>query len=117
MVNDKKVRLSKTLFCQILEIPNAPPYTDLSFAQVLYIFNEMDHQPQLTKISDFKKSGLPSIWNFLFGIFLWCLTSRSVGLDKGRMEVYATVLGLYYDIPVDYSTQMWKEFQKKCEEH
>ena len=62
------------------------------------MFNEMGHQPPLTGIRDFKKSGLPTIWNFLFGIFLRCLTGRMVGLDKGRMEVYAMVAGLYYDL-------------------
>lgn len=75
----------------------------------------MGHQPPLTKISDFKKFGLPTVWNFLFGIFLRYLTGRSVGLDKARMEVYAMVVGLYYDIQVDYSTHTWKEFQKSVE--
>lgn len=115
LVNDKKVRMTKKLFCQILDIPNYQSFTTLSTAQVNYMFNEMGHQPRLTKISDFKKSGLPTIWNFLFGIFLRCLTSRTFGLDKGRMEVYAMVSGLYYDIPVDYSIQLWKEFQKSVE--
>lgn len=79
------------------------------------MFNEMGHQPTLEKISDFRKSGLPYLWNFLFGIFLRCLTGRTVGLDSGRMEVYAMVMGLYYDISVDYGTQLWKEFVKSLE--
>ena len=79
------------------------------------MFNEMGYQPSLTKISDFKKSSLPTIWNFLFGIFLRCLTGRTIGLDKGRMEIYVMVAGIYYNIPVDYSTQLWKEFQKSVE--
>lgn len=70
LVNDKKICLSKKLFCQILEILNSPPYTDLSYAQIIYIFNEIGHQPPLTKICDFQMSSLPRIWNFLFGIFL-----------------------------------------------
>ena len=44
-----------------------------------------------------------------------CLTRRSVGLDKGRLEVYAIVMGLYYDLSVDYATQLWKEFVKSLE--
>ena len=79
------------------------------------MFNEMGYQPPLSKISDFKKYGLPRIWNFLFGIFLRCLTRRTVGLDKGRMEFYEMVAGIYYDLQVDYSTQLWKEFQKGVE--
>ena len=80
------------------------------------MFNEMGYQPPLTKISDFKKSRLPRLWNFLFGIFLRCLNGRTIGLDKGRMEVYAMVAGLYYDLEADYSTQLWKEFQKGIEQ-
>ena len=110
MVTDTRIRVSKRLFCKILGIPNSGPYDELTSSQVVYMFNEMGHQPPLTRISDFKKSGLPTIWNFLFGIFLRCLTGRTVGLDKGRMEVYAMVAGLYYDLQVDYSEQLWTEF-------
>ena len=38
--------------------------------------------------------------------FLRCLTGRTVGLDRGRMEVYAMVMGLYYDVRIDYGTQL-----------
>ena len=75
----------------------------------------MGHQPPHIKFSDFNKSGLPCIWNFLFGIYIFCLIGQSVGLDKGRMEVYAMVVGLYYDLKVDYATQIWKEFIKSLE--
>lgn len=115
LVNDKKVHLTKKLFCQILDIPNSPSYCVLTNAEVIYMFNEMSHRPLLTKIIEFKKSGLPSVWSFLFGIFLQCLTGQSVGLYKGRMEVYVMVVGIYYDLVVDFSTQMWKEFLKSVE--
>ena len=115
LMNDNKLCLSKKLFCQILEVPNSPPYCVLSNDQFIHMFNEMGHQPPLTKISQFKKSGLPLFWNFLFGIFLRCLAGQSVGLDKVRMEVYVTVVVIYYDLVVDYSGQMWKEFLKSVE--
>ena len=83
MVNDTRIRVSKRLFCKILGIPNIGTYDELSSSQVVFMFNEMGHQPPLTRISDFKKSGLPTVWNFLFGIFLRFLTGRTVGLDKG----------------------------------
>ena len=52
---------------------------------------------------------------YCLGFFLRCLTGSTVGLDKGRMEVYAMVAGLYYDLQADFSTQLWKEFQKGIE--
>ena len=110
MVNETRIRVSKRLFCKILGIPNIGPYVEVTSSQVVFMFNEMGHQPPLTCISDFKKSSLPTVWNFLFGIFLRCLTGRTVGLDKGRMEVYTIVAGLYYDLHVDYSEQLWTEF-------
>ncbi|KAL7586161.1 hypothetical protein Lser_V15G40639 [Lactuca serriola] len=115
LINNKRVKLSKNLFVEFLEIPNNPPFVKPVNSQIIHMFNEMGHQPELEKISDFRKSGLPCIWNFLFGIFLRCLTGRSVGLDRGRVEVYAMVMGIYYDINVDYETQLWKEFVKSLE--
>ena len=115
LVNDKWFRLTNRMFAQILEIPNSPPFYKVSTDQIIFMFNDMGHQPTLTKISDFKKSGLPCIWSFLFGIYLCYLTRRSVGLDKGRLEVYAMVACLYYDINVDYAMQMWKGFIKSVE--
>lgn len=72
----------------------------------------MGYQPPLTNISEFKKSSMPCLWNFFFGIDLRCLTGRIVGLYKGRLEVYLMVTGLYYDLQVDYATQLWNEFVK-----
>ncbi|KAL7602722.1 hypothetical protein Lser_V15G16687 [Lactuca serriola] len=115
LVNNKRVKLSKNLFVEFLEIPNNPPFVKPVNSQIIHMFNEMGHQPELEKISDFRKLGLPCIWNFLFGIFLRCLTGRSVGLDRGRVEVYSMVMGIYYDINVDYATQLWKEFVKSLE--
>ena len=115
LVNNKRVKLSKNLFVEFLEIPNNPPFVKPVNSQIIHMFNEMGHQPELEKISDFRKSGLPCNWNFLFGIFQRCLTGRSVGLDRGRVDVYAMVMGIYYDINVDYGTQLWKEFVKSLE--
>ena len=61
LVNDKKIRLNKNLFTQILEIPNIPPLYKVTSAQVIHMFNEIGHQLPLTKINDFKKSSLPCI--------------------------------------------------------
>ena len=70
----------------------------------------MGHQPPLTGISNFCKNTLPYVWNFLFGIFLRCLVGRSVGLDKAKLEVYALIAGLYYDLNVNYVSRLWEEF-------
>ena len=105
-VNNKRVRLTKNMFIDFLNIPHNPPFFKPTNSQIIFMFNEMGHQPTLEKISDFRKSSLPCIWNFLFGIFLRCLTGRSVGLDRGRLEVYAMVMGLYYDLSVNYGTQL-----------
>ncbi|KAL7607148.1 hypothetical protein Lser_V15G19426 [Lactuca serriola] len=115
LINNKRVKLSKKMFVEFLQIPNNPPFVKPVNSQIIHMFNEMGHQPELEKISDFRKSGLPCIWNFLFGIFLRCLTGRSVGLFRGQMEVYTMVMGIYYDINVDYATQLWKEFVKSLE--
>lgn len=55
------------------------------------------------------------MWNFLFGIYLRCLTGRTVGLDKAKLEIYAMVAGIYYNLPVNYTTQLWEEFVKSID--
>lgn len=109
LLKEKKIHLSKKKFAQSLSIPNVEPFYKLTNEQILQMFNEMGYQPPLTKISNFKKSGLPSLQNIFFGIYLRCLT---VGLDKGRLEVYAMVAGLYYHLHVDYATQLQNVFVK-----
>lgn len=87
MMNDNKFRLSKKTFAQMLSIPNVEPFYKAMNEQIIHMFNEISYQPTLTKINEFKKSGLPCMWNFFFGIYLYCLTGRTVGFDKGRLEV------------------------------
>lgn len=70
MTNDKKFRLSKKLFAQIMNIPNIEPFYKVTNAQVIHMFNERGYQPTLTKINEFKKSSLPCLGNFLFGLYL-----------------------------------------------
>ena len=106
LTNEKNFKLTKKLFAQILNIPMLETFYEVSNEQVLQMFKEIGYQPILTKISDFKKSCLPCIWNFLFGIYLRCLTDQSVGLDKAKLEIYALVAGIYYDLPVSYTTQL-----------
>lgn len=74
LINDMTLKLSKKLYAQILNIPIIEPFNLVSNEQVVHIFNEMGHQLVFTKISEFKKSSLPCLWSFLFGIFLRCLT-------------------------------------------
>lgn len=83
LINNKKFRLTKKLFAQILKIPKVELFSNFNNAQINHMFTEMGHQPVLQKISDFKKFGLPCVWNFMFGIYLCCLTARTVGLEKG----------------------------------
>lgn len=33
-----------------------------------------------------------------------------MGLDKGRLEIYVMVVGLYYDLHMDYETHLREEF-------
>ena len=68
LTSDKKFKLTKNLFLQILNIPIVETFYEVLNEQVLHMFNDMGYQLVLTKISDFKKSCLPCIWNFLFGI-------------------------------------------------
>ncbi|CAI9302926.1 unnamed protein product [Lactuca saligna] len=113
----KRSPLSTAMFSSfsVPMIPNNPPFVKPVNSQIIHMFNEMGHQPELEKISDFRKSGLPCIWNFLFGIFLRCLTGRSVGLDRGRVEVYA-MPGKYKFGEGDFCARYWSLILEKVYE-
>ena len=61
LINCKKFFLTKKFFFKTLAIPNSPHFYKVTNEQVLHIFNEMGYQPTLLKISEFKKSSLPSL--------------------------------------------------------
>lgn len=70
----------------------------------------MGHQPIHTRICHYKKSSLPCLWSFLFGIALRCITRWSSRLDKAKLEIYSLLARLYYGLNVDYATYPWEEF-------
>ena len=72
------------------------------------MFNETGHKPPPTGISQYRKSALPYICNFLFGIFLGCLTGHTTSLDKEKLEVHEMIASLYYDLNVNYVTKLWE---------
>lgn len=61
LTNEKKYKLSKKKFAQIMNIPNEGPLYEVTNEQVIHMFNKMRHQPILTKISLFKNSSLPCL--------------------------------------------------------
>ena len=89
-----------------MKLPYSCTFYEVTNEHVIHMFNEIGHQHVLTGISLFWKSSLPCVLNFLFGIILRCLIGRSSGLDKAKLEVYAMFVGLYYNLNVDYVTQI-----------
>lgn len=100
----------KKQFNQILVLPSSGTLYEVTNEQVIHMFNKMDNQPTLSVIIQFKKSSLPSIWSFLFGIFLRCLIGRNFGLDKAKLDVYSIMVGLYYGVVANYESLLWEDF-------
>lgn len=105
----KTKKLIKKQFAQILNLPSLGNIYEFSTDQVIHMFNEIGHQHTLVNISSFKKSSLPYIWSFLFGIVLRCLTGRSSGIDKAKLKVYSVMARMYYGLNVDYASLLWEE--------
>lgn len=78
-----------------MKLPYTSPVYEVTNEQVLFMFNEIGHQPPLTGISQFRKSSLPYMWNFVFVIILRYLIDRSSGLDRAKLKLYAMIAGLY----------------------
>lgn len=100
----------KKQFTQILQLGIESPYEVPSFDQVLQILNEMEYNPHISLISDFRKSKLPVIWIFFLGVIIRCLTGRNFGLNKAKLQLYFVMDGLYYGLKVDYASLLWDEF-------
>lgn len=77
---------------------------------ILFMLNEMGYNPPLTHISAFRKSNLPSMWCFFFGVFILCLNTRNYGLDMANLQFYTLLASLYYHMKVDYTYLLWEEF-------
>lgn len=72
--------------------------------------NEMWYSPSTNLISDFRNSKLPSLWNFFFGVIIWCLTGRNSSHKKAKLRPYSILANLYYNLKVDYTSLLWDEF-------
>lgn len=77
---------------------------------ILSLLNEMGYNPPLTHISAFRKSNLPSMWCFFFGVFILCLNTRNYGLDMEKLQFYTLLASLNYHMKVDYTYLLWEEF-------
>lgn len=51
LTNDKLYKLTKWQFAQIIKLPYISSFYEVTNEQIVYMFNEMTHQPPLTGIS------------------------------------------------------------------
>ncbi|CAH1413225.1 unnamed protein product [Lactuca virosa] len=91
LTNSKSKKLTQKYFAQILRLTTSCTFYKVTNDQVIHMFNEIGHQPTLVAISQFKKSSLPYVWSFLFGIILRCLIGRSSGVNKAKLEIYSVM--------------------------
>ncbi|KAI3510833.1 hypothetical protein L1887_17970 [Cichorium endivia] len=110
--NTKKVQLTKEKFAEALHLPiyNSKEMVVPSADQLVAMFNEMGYEPQLEKISNFKKPQLPDLWRYFFSIFLRCLSGRTSGLDSASVAFHGLLYGIYYDVKVDFASILWADF-------
>ncbi|KAI3779298.1 hypothetical protein L2E82_08963 [Cichorium intybus] len=108
----KKVQLTKEKFAEALRLPiyNSKEMVVLSADQLVSMFNEMGYEPQLERISTFKKNQLPDLWRYFFSIFLRCLSGRTSGLASASVTFQGLLYGIYYDVKVDFATILWTDF-------
>lgn len=96
MESQKNRRLTKKKFAHMLQFPLEGQFVTPTIEQIFHMFDEMGYQPPITLLISFKKKdNLPSVWNFFFGIVLRCLTGRSTGMDKAKLQFYSIIAGLY----------------------
>ncbi|KAI3708561.1 hypothetical protein L2E82_37806 [Cichorium intybus] len=108
----KKVQLTKEKFTEVVHLPvyNSKEMVVPFAEQLVDMFNEMGYEPQLEKISTFKKNQLPDLWRYFFSIFLRCLSGRTSGLDSASVAFQSLLYGIYYDVKVDFTSILWADF-------
>lgn len=87
-----KQNLTKKQFTRILMLKSHGSFETLAFDQVLAMLNEMGYNPPITLISAFRKFNLPSMWCFLFGVFIRCLTGRNYGLYREKLQLHSYII-------------------------
>lgn len=75
------------------------------------MLNEMGYNPPITLICSFKKSNLPVMCNFFFGITLRHFNGRSCGIDKAKLQFYFVIVSLYYRMKVNYDSLLREDFR------
>ena len=107
----EKVKITKSWFVKLLEIPTADVYFTVTPAHLIEMFNSMGHKPYMNKLSDFRKSGLPALWLLLFSFMIRGLTNKCTGFDKANKDHQSLLFGIYSGQPIDYASILWKEFK------
>ncbi|KAL4588561.1 hypothetical protein LXL04_001453 [Taraxacum kok-saghyz] len=107
----EKVKITKSWFVKLLQIPTADVYFTVTPAHLIEMFNAMGHKPYMNKLSDFRKSGLPALWLLLFSFMIRGLTNKCTGLDKANKDHQSLLFGIYSGQHIDYASILWKEFK------
>ena len=86
----------------------APTPTDDELIQFLE-FHSYAAQTKIVKRTQFKRKGLPPIWNTLFSIVNCCLTGKVGSHDQTSHAMLSIMYGIYFNLPLDYAQHIFED--------
>ncbi|KAI3692473.1 hypothetical protein L6452_32289 [Arctium lappa] len=109
--------INRRRVAEVFELPiktqlNLTRYSDEpSDDEILEFLQFIGYAAPISKRTDFRRQNLPPLWNVLFSILNRCLTCKVGSPDQSSHTILAIMYGVYYDLPLDYATLIFKEIR------
>ena len=91
--------------------------TDSELMEFLAFHSYASIKP-ITKRTEFKRKGLPPLWNTLFSIVNCCLTGKVGSHDQTSHSMLSIMYGIYFNLALDYAQLIFEDMvgliKKKC---
>ncbi|KAL7615706.1 hypothetical protein Lser_V15G03411 [Lactuca serriola] len=112
LVDDSLVILSKEKFLNIINLlihPSIKVFTP-SMADITSALYQMGYQKKIKGIGKFKKSQLPTVWQYVCHYVIHSLSGRTGGIDNMGLKLLELVWSIFTGHDVNYGQILWDDF-------
>ncbi|KAI3718366.1 hypothetical protein L6452_19233 [Arctium lappa] len=102
---------------EVFELPTKTQLNLLKYSdepsddEIVEFLRFIGYAAPISKRTDFRRQNLPSLWNILFSILNRFLTCKVGSPDQSSHTILAVMYGMYYDLPLDYATLIFREIR------
>ena len=107
-----KTSVSLNRFRKLFKLPTTVHTVNpdsISSIDIHKVFYRMGYSGDIIKLSNFKKSHLPPVWNGLFTLLFKSLSERVAGSDSASKQFCTLMYGLFTGEAVDFGLVLWSQ--------